>query len=349
MKKESKNSKKILVSAIQSSGNIHIGNYFGAIRQIVNLINTSQYESYIFVADYHSMTTLKDKAARLDSTFNTVATYLACGIKKEKVHIFKQSDIEKVAELGWILNTVTPIPMLFLAHSFKDKAGQSKTEQMNIENLKDINAGLFDYPVLMAADILIYNADIVPVGKDQEQHLEYAREIAGKYNRAYKVNTFKMPKAYIEADMGTVLGIDGNKMAKSKNNQIEVFGSLEIIKKKIMSIKTDSKMPNEKKNPDENNIYNIHKLFLNEVENKRLREKFLNSELIPYSYKEAKEDLYNAFVKYFAEMQKKYDYYTKTAKGKKEIFSIMKSGAKKANKKAEEVMRKVRLDTGLDF
>lgn len=349
MKTNNRDLKKVLVSAIQSSGNIHIGNYFGAIRQMVELVNSGRYESYIFVADYHSMTTLREKEDRLENTFNTVATYLACGMDKKRVNIFKQSDIGRVAELGWIFNTVTPIPMLFLAHSFKDKIGPNKIDQMNLQNLKEINAGLFDYPVLMAADILIYNADVVPVGKDQEQHLEYAREIAGKYNRAYKVKTFKMPEAYIKKDMGTILGIDGEKMAKSKNNHIEIFGSSVEIKKKIMGIKTDSKMPNEKKNPDENNIYNIHKLFLNDKEKDELRKRFIHSDMVPYSYKEAKEDLYDTFEKYFREMQKMYDYYTKTTKGRKEIFSIMKSGAKRANKKAEEVMKRVRLETGLDF
>ena len=341
--------KKILVSGVQSSGQLHIGNYFGAIKQMVDLANSGEYESYIFLADYHSMTTLTNKEERLKNTFESVATYLACGMNKKKINIFKQSDIKQVTELAWILNTVTPVPMLFLAHSFKDKAGQTKEEQLNLDNLKNINVGLFDYPVLMAADILIYNADIVPVGRDQEQHLEYTREIAGKYNRAYNTNTFKSPKAFIKTDVATILGIDGEKMSKSKGNTICMFSNDEEIKKKIMSIKTDSKMPNEKKNPDENNIYKIHKLFLNEDEDKILREKFLNSDENPYSYKEAKEELLNTILSHFKDMKKKYDYYINTTKGKKEVMSIMKDGAKKANKKTEEMMKKVRKETGLDF
>lgn len=341
--------KKILVSGVQSSGKLHIGNYFGAIKQMVDLTDTDDYESYIFLADYHSMTSLKDREARLKNTFESIATYLACGINPKKVNIFKQSDIYRVTELAWIFNTITPIPMLFLAHSFKDKVGQSKEEQLDIKNLKDINVGLFDYPVLMAADILIYNADIVPVGRDQEQHLEYAREIAGKYNRAYNTNTFKSPKSYIKKDVETIVGIDGEKMSKSKGNEIPIFDSSENIKRKIMSIKTDSKLPNEKKNPDENNIYKIHKLFLSEEEDQKLREKFLNSDINPYSYKEAKEDLYNTIELYFKDKKKKYDYYTNTIKGKKELLSIIKNGAKKANKKAEEMIKKVRIETGLDF
>ena len=335
--------KKVLVSGVQSSGQLHIGNYFGAIKQMVDLVNSGEYESYIFLADYHSMTSLTNKDERLKNTFESVATYLACGMNTKKVNIFKQSDTKQVTELAWIFNTVTPVPMLFLSHAFKDK------KESDVEKMKDVNAGLFDYPVLMAADILLYNADVVPVGKDQEQHLEMAREIAGKYNRAYNTNTFNSPKSFIQKDVATVPGIDGTKMAKSKGNQISMFATEDEIKKKVMSITTDSKLPNEKKNPDENNIYKIHKLFLNKEQDNTLRNKFENSDEIPYGYKEAKEDLLNTILAYFKDMRKKYDYYTNTPRGKKEVMTIMKDGAKKANKKAEERMRVVRKETGLDF
>ncbi len=277
--------KKVLVSGVQSSGQLHIGNYFGAIKQMVDLVNSGEYESYIFVVDYHSMTSLTNKEERLKNTFESVATYLACGMNQKKVNIFKQSDTKQVTELAWIFNTVTPIPMLFLSHAFKDK------KESDAEKMKDVNAGLFVYPVLMAADILLYNANIVPVGKDQEQHLEMAREIAGKYNRAYKTSTFNSPKAYIKSEVGTVPGIDGTKMAKSKGNQISMFATEDEIKKKVMSITTDSKLPNEEKNPDENNIYKLHKLFLNKEEDEALRLRFSNSHINPYGYKEAKEDI----------------------------------------------------------
>ncbi|MDQ1281867.1 MAG: Tryptophan--tRNA ligase [Patescibacteria group bacterium] len=336
-------SKKILLSGVQSSGQLHIGNYFGAIKQMVDLVNTNEYESYIFLADYHSMTSLTNKEERLKNTFESVASYLACGLDKNKVNIFKQSDTPAVTELAWIFNTVTPVPMLFLAHAFKDK------KENEIEKMKDINVGLFDYPVLMAADILLYNADIVPVGKDQEQHVEYAREIAGKYNRAYNTNTFRSPNSFIQKEVATVLGIDGTKMAKSKNNHICMFASEEEIKKKVMSITTDSKLPNEKKDLDENNIYKLHKLFLNTKEDEALKERFLNSTRVPYGYKEAKEDLLKTLLLYFKDMRKKYEYYTNTEKGRKEVMSVMKNGAKNANKKADEMMKKVRKETGLDF
>lgn len=344
-----KKDKKILVSGVQSSGQLHIANYFGAIKQIIELVNSGEYESYIFLADYHSMTTLTNKEERLKNTLESLASYLALGMDKNKVNIFKQSDVPEVTELTWIFNTVTPIPMLFLAHAFKDKVGNNKEDKINLDNLKNINVGLFNYPVLMAADILIYNADIVPVGKDQEQHIEYAREIAGKYNRSYNTNTFKEPKAFIKKDTGTIIGIDGLKMSKSKNNILPIFASNDDIKKKIMSIKTDSLSPLDKKYPDNNNIYNIHKLFLDKNKDKELRNKFLNSDKIPYSYKEAKEELYETFINYFSSSQKKFDYYTKTEKGKKELMKIIKIGAKRANKKAQETLKKVKEETGLNF
>lgn len=341
--------KKVLVSGVQSTGQLHIGNYFGAIKQMIDLVNSGEYESYIFLADYHSMTSLTNKEERVKNTLESVATYLALGMNKKKVNIFKQSDVPSVTELTWIFNSVTPISMLFLAHAFKDKVGNEKEEKMNLNNLKNINTGLFNYPVLMAADILLYNGDIVPVGRDQEQHIEYAREIAGKYNRAYKTNTFKSPKAFIKKEVDTILGTDGEKMSKSKGNVIPIFGSVEEIKKKIMSIKTDNLLPSEKKNPDTNNIYNIHKLFLSETDNKKLREKFLNSDKIPYGYKEAKEELVNTVHNYFKDAKIKFDYFTTTEKGKKEILKIMKEGAKKANKKASQIIKRVRQETGIDF
>ncbi len=342
-----KNKKKILVSGIQASGELHIGNYFGAIKQMINLVNTGEYEAYIFIADYHSMTTLTNSEERLRNAYNVAATYLACGLDPKKVNIFKQSDIREVTELTWIFNTITPISMLFLAHSFKDKTGQSKEEQLNLNKLKNINAGLFDYPVLMASDILIYGGEIVPVGKDQAQHIEYTREIAKKYNLTYKTSTFIAPKEFIKEGVGTVLGLDGEKMSKSRGNTIPIFADDEIIKKKIMSIKTDSLMPNQKKNPEESNIYNIYRLFLNKEEDKTLREKFLNSDKVPYSHKEAKEELFKVYLNYFKEMKKKYDYYLKTAKGKKEVQKILTDGAKIAKSKAEKTLNIVRKETGL--
>lgn len=325
-------SKKILVSGIQSSGKLHIGNYFGAIKQNVELGNGGEHESYIFIADYHSMTTLTDANERRENTIDAVATYIACGLDVSKVVLFKQSDVPLHTELSWILNTVTPMPMLMLAHSFKDK------EAKNAE----VNAGLFTYPVLMAADILMYNADIVPVGKDQEQHLEITREIAGKFNRAYNTEIFTMPKAYIVKEVATVPGTDGTKMSKSKNNHIPLFCGDEELKKRVMSIVTDSATPDEKKNPDENNIYNIHKLFLTTNEDTELRAKFENG---GYGYKQAKDDLLATILKWREEKKKVYD---ELIANPEKIKTILEEGGKVARVKAEAKMLEIRKITGLD-
>jgi tryptophanyl-tRNA synthetase len=351
--------KKVLVSGVQSSGRLHIGNYFGAIKQNIELGNSGEYDPYVFIADYHSMTSLTDRDARLANTFDAACVYLACGLDPEKVVFFKQSDVPEHTELAWILNTVTPMPMLMLAHSLKSRIlryyfdgikliqseaeikGLENQEFYNINDIRSINGGLLTYPVLMAADILMYNADVVPVGKDQEQHLEITRELAGKYNRAYKVEQFTMPKSFTPEYVATVPGIDGRKMSKSYDNHIPLFASPEEIKKKVMSIVTDSARPEESKNPDENNIYQIHKLFLSREEDKVLRAKFESG---GYGYKEAKDNLLAAILDFTAPMREKYEYYQTH---RDEVEDILQKGAEKAREKARETMRKVREQTGL--
>ena len=205
-----------------------------------------------------------------------------------------------------------------------------------------INSGLFTYPVLMAADILMYNADVVPVGKDQEQHLEITRELAGKYNRAYKIEQFKMPKSFTPPDVATVPGIDGRKMSKSYDNHIPLFGTPEEIKKRVMSIVTDSARPEDTKKPDENNIYQIHKLFLNAKEDKELRNKF---EQGGYGYKQAKDELLETVLNFTAPMREKYDHYHTNPQ---EVAEILNRGAEKARNKARETMGQIKKQTGLD-
>jgi tryptophanyl-tRNA synthetase len=406
-------SKKVLVSGIQSSGRLHIGNYFGAIKQNVELGNSGEYESYIFIADYHSMTTLTDPKERLENTFDAACTYLACGLDPSRVALFKQSDIPSHTELAWVLNTVTPMPMLMLSHAFKSQVAKNTelvkqyldptkfTEQNDnhyfilnslyqnknnnsvalnfntpldlivdpkesntfnkflIYNFNDdqksllslvneinekmnsgINIGLFDYPVLMASDILMYNANIVPVGKDQEQHIEIAREIAGKFNRAYE-EVFAMPQAHIVKDVATVPGIDGTKMSKSKGNHIPLFGTDEEIKKLVMSIKSDSARPEDTKNPDESAIYQIHRLFLNKEEDEQLRKKFEDG---GYGYKEAKEKCAEAIISFVSPMREKYNHYKSN---RDEVMAILEEGKKKAESRSKEMMEKVRSVTGL--
>ena len=325
--------KKTLVSGIQSSGKLHIGNYFGAIKQNIELGNSGEYHAFIFLADYHSMTSLTDSKERQANTFDAACTYLAFGLDTERVTLFKQSDVPLVHELTWVLNTVTPMPMLMLAHAFKDHDAKNK----------DVNVGLFDYPVLMASDILIYDGEVVPVGRDQEQHVEIARELAGKYNRAYaNGEPLKLPQAYIKKDVATIPGIDGGKMSKSKNNHIPLFGTREDTKKRIMSIVTDSASPEDKKDPDTNNIYNIHKLFLTESEDEELRAKFQHG---GYGYKEAKDALLATFTDWILPYQEKYEYFNMQPNV---VHEILKSGGEKARAKALTRMTEIRCATGLD-
>lgn len=355
-------SKKILVSGIKPTGRLHFGNYFGAMKQNIDLANSGDYESYIFLANYHSLTTVKNGDDLRRQTLEAAASYIACGLDISKAILFKQSDVHEVTELTWIFNNLVTVPFMMRAHAFKHLVGKVYSDKY--ENAEDmlndtndkaesfedhvvriyegINVGLFDYPVLMAADILIYGADIVPVGADQKQHVEYARDIAGYYNRAYGVEEFKLPKDYILEAVATLPGIDGEKMSKSYNNHIELFCEEEDLKKRVMSIVTDSKAPEEKKNPDENNIYNIHKLFLKQDEDKELRAKFENG---GYGYKQAKEDLFATILKWRAGKKEKYD---EIMANPESIFSILKEGGEKAQTRAKKTMKIVRSQVGLE-
>ncbi len=330
--------KKVLVSGIKPTGEIHFGNYFGAMRQNIELANSNMYDSYIFIANYHSLTTMyKRKEQLVENTFELVASYLALGFDIEKSNLFLQSSVPEHTELSNIFQNLVSMPYMMRAHAFKDAEAKDK----------EINVGVFTYPILMAADILMYNADMVPVGADQKQHIEYARDIAGFFNRNYNVNYFKLPKDYILDNVSIVPGIDGEKMAKSKNNHIPVFCNEEELRKKIMSIVTDSAKPEDPKNPDTNNIYNIHKYFLSKDENILLRDRFsLASNEAPYGYAEAKKDLLETILKF---REGKYEKYLNLIKDKEKIISILSIGAKKAKTKAEVTMNGIRKITGLDF
>lgn len=324
--------KKVLLSGIQATGKLHFGNYFGAMKQNIDLANSGEYEAYIFIADYHALTTVKDKYVLSSSALEIAAAYIACGLGLTKAKLFRQSRVPEHAELAIILNNVVTMPYLMRAHAFKDHEAKDK----------EVNVGLFDYPVLMAADILIYKADVVPVGSDQKQHIEYARDIAGFYNRAWNVEQFPLPKEVILESVATIPGVDGEKMSKSKGNVISLFGSDEEVKKAVMGIVTDSATPEEKKNPDANNIYNIHKHFLSGEEITELRAKFENG---GYGYKQAKDDLLITIMKW--------------REGKKEVFDdlmahqekiqeILEEGGKVAQAKARVTMSEVRKQIGLE-
>jgi tryptophanyl-tRNA synthetase len=328
----SKENKRVLVSGIQATGKLHFGNYFGAMKQNIDLGNGPEFDAYIFIADYHALTTVKDKTALHTSALEIAAAYIACGLDTSKVKLFRQSAVPEHTELAIIFNNVVTMPYLMRAHAFKDHEAKSQ----------EVNVGLFDYPVLMAADILMYGTDVVPVGQDQKQHIEYARDIAGYYNRAWGVEQFKLPKDLILDTVAIVPGIDGEKMSKSKGNVISLFGSDEEVKKAVMSIVTDSATPDAKKDPDTNNVYNIHKLFLTKSEDAELRSKF---ERGGYGYKDAKEALLSVIMKWREGKKGKFD---ELMKNPEKIQAILDDGGKKARSRAQETMKEVRKQIGLE-
>jgi tryptophanyl-tRNA synthetase len=316
-------SKKRLLSGIQPSGIIHLGNYFGAIKQFVDL--QKDYDTSIFIADFHAITTIQDGKQLKQNILDVVMDYLACGLDPEKICLFKQSDIPEVAELTWYFNCITSMPFLERATAYKDAHMKAK----------EINVGLFDYPVLMAADILIQDSDIVPVGADQKQHIEYARDIALKFNNIYG-ETFKLPEGLILKEVSIVPGLDGRKMSKSYKNTIP-------LKKKVMSIVTDSKRPEDKKNPDECNIYKIHKLFLNREDLIKLRKRYEDGGL---SYKESKDMLYSEIISFISPMREKRKYYENNLD---EVRKILEDGKIKVRKIIEDKMKIVRDKVGTNI
>lgn len=323
-------SKQKLISGVKPTGRPHIGNYFGAMKQFVDL--QSEYESAIFIADLHALTTVQSAKKMRQGILDIALDYLAIGLDPEKIILFKQSDVPQVTELAWIFNCVTTVPYLMRAHAFKD--AQTRNQEINV--------GLFDYPVLMAADILIQDIDIVPVGKDQQQHIEYARDIAEKFNRVFG-ETFKLPKARILAEVKTVPGIDGQKMSKSYGNTIGLFAEDDEIQKQVMAITTDSKGVEESKNPEECNVFALHKLFSSEDELDEIRKKYVEGGL---GYKESKEILIENIKKFISPLREKR---AKLAKNKEAILEILKAGGFAARQKAEEKMTDVRKKIGVSL
>lgn len=320
--------KKRLLSGIKATGKVHIGNYFGAMKQFLDYQN--EYDSFIMIVDLHSLNLIQDKELMKQLTMDLYLDYLAIGLDPKKTIIFKQSDVPAHTELCWIFDTITTMPYLMRAHAFKDAEAKNK----------EISVGTFNYPVLMAADILLYDPEIVPVGQDQKQHVEISRDIALKFNNTFG-ETFKYPKEIIREDVAVVPGIDGRKMSKSYGNTIPLFASYEEIKKAIMSIPTDSKGVSESKNPDETIIYQIHKLLLNETQRKEVESKYMSGGL---GYKEAKEMLINDLENFIAPMREKRE---KLAKDKKKILKLLKEGGVKANKVASKKLEEVREAIGV--
>jgi tryptophanyl-tRNA synthetase len=303
--------KKRLISGIQPSGIIHIGNYFGAIKQFVDLQN--EYNASIFIADLHALTTVHNKEILSKNILAVAMDYLACGLDPENVVLFKQSDIPEVTELTWYFNCLTPMPFLERATSYKDAHMKAK----------EVTVGLFDYPILMASDILIQDADIVPVGQDQKQHIEYARDTAQKFNNTFG-ETFKLPEAMILKNVAIVPGTDGRKMSKSYGNTIPLFGTDEEIKKAVMGIVTDSKTPEEPKDPDTCTLFALHSLFLNQDDLVTLRSRYTNGGL---GYKESKDMLYEEIISFFGPLREKRKIYENNPELVKDI---LRKGAEKA-------------------
>lgn len=308
---------KRLLTGIQASGTLHVGNYFGALKPFVEL--AQEYDSMLMVADYHALTSLKDPAAIRANIINVTKDYLAVGIDPAKAIIFKQSDVPEHMELSWIFQCLVTVPFLQQSHAFKDKVAKGL----------EANAGLFAYPMLMAADILLYDTDVVPVGADQRQHLEYAREAAAKFNNAYGV-TFKEPKERIMEMISTVPGTDGKKMSKSYNNTIPLFGTKDEIAKAVMSIVTDSGSDKPE------NVFAIHQLFKNEVELAALYEEHKGK------YKNLKEALIEDIDALVAPMRE-----IRNAITDDDVRSVLKEGSERARARASEKMKDVRAKVGV--
>lgn len=316
------------LSGIQPSGNLHIGNYFGAIKQFVEF--QDKYEGFYFLANYHALTSSPKGEDLKKNTVNAILDYLALGLDPEKSVIFLQSDVPEHTELSWILANVAPMGLLERAHSYKDKTAKG---------IKP-NVGLFTYPILMAADILMYDPDVVPVGKDQKQHVEITRDIAIKFNETYGKEVFKLPEEKIVENVAVVPGIDGDKMSKSYGNVINMFIPKKEIKKQIMGIVTDSTPLEEPKNPD-NNITKLYSLFATETEVEEMKRKFSEGN---YGYGHAKNELFEKFINYFNPFIEKRE---KLEKNIDYVYDVLKEGASKARSIAQKKMEEVKSTVGL--
>lgn len=314
-----------ILTGIQSSGKPHIGNLLGAIIPAIRLSKQPGNESFFFIADLHSLTSIKDARQRVANVQAVAAAWLAFGFDVEKNLLYRQSRIPEVCELAWYLNCFTPFPMLANAHSFKDKA----------DRLADVNAGLFTYPVLMTADIVLYDADFVPVGKDQRQHLEMARDIAGAFNQQYG-DTFVLPEAKIEEEVMTVPGTDGQKMSKSYGNIIDIFLPDKELRKQVMSIVTDSTPLEAPKNPDTDNVFAIYKLLATPEQTAALRHKYLAGH---FGYGHAKQELFDLILQKFQKEREAYHYYITNLP---ELEKKLIQSEKKAAEIARGVLARVR-------
>lgn len=318
-----------VLTGIQSTGTPHLGNILGAILPAIEMSNDPENDAFLFIADLHSLTTIKDAEIRKKNVQAVAAAWLAFGFNTEKNTLYRQSDMTEVCELTWFLNCFTPFPMLANAHSFKDKS----------ERLSDVNAGLFTYPVLMASDILLYDANIVPVGKDQQQHLEMTRDIARTFNFHYG-EVLVIPEAKIQEEVMIVPGTDGQKMSKSYGNTIDIFLPEKELLKVVKSIQTDSTPLEEPKNPDTCNVFNLYKLVADAAQTEEIRAKYLAG---GFGYGHAKQALFEVLVEKFQNERKAY---THLMAHPGEIDEQLQIGAVKARKVAKSVLGKVKVKLG---
>lgn len=318
-----------VLTGVQSTGTPHLGNLLGAILPAIEMANDPKNETFLFIADLHSATQIKDAKTLKENTYSVAATWLACGLDTERVTFYKQSSVPQTCELTWYLSCFFPFQRLTLAHSFKDKASY----------LENVNAGLFTYPMLMAADILLYNAEIVPVGKDQLQHLEITRDVASRFNHQMG-DVFVLPDARIAEDIMTIPGTDGEKMSKSRNNFINIFEDDKKLRKQIMAIVTDATPLEEPKNPDTCNVFALYKLLGNEEQISEMRANYLGGN---YGYGHAKQALFELICEKFQTHREKYNYYMNNLE---EVDRLLQEGATKAGIIANETLAKVREKMG---
>lgn len=319
-----------VLTGIQSTGTPHLGNILGAILPAIQMSEIPGNDSFLFIADLHSLTQVKDPQTLKNNTLSTAATWLACGLNPENVVFYRQSDIPQVTELMWYLLTYFPYQRLTLAHSFKDKA----------DRLADVNGGLFTYPMLMAADILLYDANQVPVGKDQLQHLEFTRDVAARFN-AKMGDIFVLPDEHINDETKLIPGIDGQKMSKSRNNIIDIFEDEKQLRKRIMSIASDSTPLEEPKNPDTCNVFNLYQLLAEPSDIQTMRANYLAG---GYGYGHAKQALFELICTKFSNERRLYAHYMNHPK---EVERILHVGAQRAMAVANPVLKRVRESLGL--
>lgn len=318
-----------ILTGVQSTGTPHLGNLLGAIIPAIALSKKPENQSFLFIADLHSITQIKDGETLLSNTYSTAAAWLACGLDVNKVIFYRQSDVPQTAELSWYLSCFFPYQRLTLAHSFKDKA----------DRLEDVNAGLFTYPMLMAADILLYDANFVPVGKDQMQHIEITRDVASRFNHQMG-ETFVIPEGTVQEETMYIPGTDGQKMSKSRGNIIDIFLDDKALRKQIMGIESDSTPLEDPKNPDTCNVFALYKLLAREAEISVMRQNYLGGN---YGYGHAKQALFELICEKFKAEREKYNYYISN---RAELDAILKTGAEKAGTIADSVLKRVRVKLG---